>query len=152
LEVVSRVWAWERVWMSVRRVRISRDRVGLALGFLVELGVGRDGVKLKVGRRGIGAGVRADAEEGVCRVVGAGSGVAVAADDATASLGSEDGGSLLLDGASRFNGVRKGDLNGLCSVLEASFSRRRFAWGVDMLGAGMWAFMLWILRVWIGGC
>jgi len=31
-----------------------------------------------------------------------------------------------------FSGVRKGDLNGLCSVLAASFSRRRFACGVDI--------------------
>ena len=31
-----------------------------------------------------------------------------------------------------FEGVRNGDLNGLCSVFVASFSRRRLASGVDM--------------------
>jgi len=45
------------------------------------------------------------------------------------SGGSEDGGSEPMLG---FSGVRKGDLNGLCSVLAASFSRRRFACGVDI--------------------
>jgi hypothetical protein len=30
------------------------------------------------------------------------------------------------------NGVRNGDLNGLLSVFVASFSRRRFACGVDI--------------------
>lgn len=49
--------------------------------------------------------------------------------DDSASGGSEDGGSSPMLG---FNGVRKGDLNGLCSVFAASFSRRRFACGVDM--------------------
>lgn len=34
-----------------------------------------------------------------------------------------------------FSGVRNGDLNGLCSVLVASFSRRRLACGVDMAAA-----------------
>jgi hypothetical protein len=34
------------------------------------------------------------------------------------------------------SGVRKGDLNGFCSVLVASFSRRRFACGVDIFAAG----------------
>ena len=43
--------------------------------------------------------------------------------------GSEDGGSSPMLG---FNGVRKGDLNGLWSVLVASFNRRRFACGVDI--------------------
>lgn len=33
-----------------------------------------------------------------------------------------------------FNGVRKGDLNGLCSVRVALSRRRRFAAGVDMEG------------------
>ena len=45
------------------------------------------------------------------------------------SGGSEDGGSEPKPG---LNGVRNGDLNGFCSVLVASFSRRRFACGVDM--------------------
>lgn len=45
------------------------------------------------------------------------------------SGGSEDGGSSPMLG---FNGVRKGDLNGFCSVFAASFSRRRFACGVDI--------------------
>lgn len=45
------------------------------------------------------------------------------------SGGSEDGGSEPMLG---FSGVRKGDLNGLCSVLVASFSRRRLACGVDI--------------------
>jgi hypothetical protein len=31
-----------------------------------------------------------------------------------------------------FNGVRNGDLNGFWSVFVASFSRRRFACGVDI--------------------
>ena len=43
--------------------------------------------------------------------------------------GSEDGGSEPTTG---LTGVRKGDLNGLCSVLVASSSRRRFASGVDI--------------------
>jgi hypothetical protein len=34
-----------------------------------------------------------------------------------------------------FNGVRKGDLNGFWSVFVASFSRRRFACGVDIFAA-----------------
>lgn len=33
-----------------------------------------------------------------------------------------------------FNGVRKGDLNGLCKVRVASSRRRRFAAGVDIEG------------------
>ena len=37
-----------------------------------------------------------------------------------------------------FNGVRNGDLNGLCSVLAASFSRCRLAWGVDIVAIS-WA-------------
>lgn len=45
------------------------------------------------------------------------------------SAGSEEGGSEPIPG---LNGVRKGDLNGLCSVLAASFSRRRLACGVDI--------------------
>ena len=49
------------------------------------------------------------------------------------SGGSEDGGSSPMLG---FNGVRKGDLKGFLSVLAASFSRRRFACGVDIFAAG----------------
>jgi hypothetical protein len=50
------------------------------------------------------------------------------------SGGSEDGGSSPMLG---FSGVRKGDLNGFLSVFVASFSRRRFACGVDIFaGAG----------------
>jgi hypothetical protein len=49
------------------------------------------------------------------------------------SGGSEDGGSSPMLG---FSGVRKGDLNGFLSVLIASFSRRRFACGVDIFAAG----------------
>lgn len=45
------------------------------------------------------------------------------------SGGSEDGGSETVLG---FNGVRKGDLNGLWRVFAASFSRRRLACGVDI--------------------
>jgi hypothetical protein len=44
---------------------------------------------------------------------------------------SEDEGSL--ESVLGFNGVRKGDLNGLRSVVEASFNRRRFACGVDIV-------------------
>ena len=51
------------------------------------------------------------------------------------SGGSEDGESSLMLG---FNGVRNGDLNGFWSVFVASFSRRRFACGVDIF-AGVWA-------------
>jgi len=51
------------------------------------------------------------------------------------SGGSEDGGSSPMLG---FNGVRNGDLNGFWSVFVASFSRRRFACGVDIF-AGVWA-------------
>lgn len=43
--------------------------------------------------------------------------------------GFEDDGSEPVVG---FEGVRNGDLNGLCSVFVASFSRRRLASGVDM--------------------
>lgn len=46
------------------------------------------------------------------------------------SGGSEEGGSEPILGLS---GVRNGDLNGFLSVLEASFSLRRLACGVDIL-------------------
>lgn len=49
--------------------------------------------------------------------------------DVCASGESEDGGSEPKPG---FSGVRNGDLNGLCSVLFASFNRRRLACGVDI--------------------
>jgi hypothetical protein len=45
------------------------------------------------------------------------------------SGGSDEGGSEPKPG---FNGVRNGDLNGLESVFTLSFSRRRFACGVDI--------------------
>jgi hypothetical protein len=48
------------------------------------------------------------------------------------SGGSEDGGSSPM---LAFSGVRKGDLNGFLSVFVASFSRRRFAVGVDICAA-----------------
>jgi len=48
------------------------------------------------------------------------------------SGGSDDGRSSPMLG---FNGVRKGDLNGFWSVFVASFSRRRFACGVDIFAA-----------------
>jgi hypothetical protein len=50
------------------------------------------------------------------------------------SGGSEDGGSEPKPG---FNGVRNGDLKGLESVFALSFSRRRFACGVDMFGCAV---------------
>ncbi len=46
------------------------------------------------------------------------------------SGGSDEGGSEPMFGLS---GVRKGDLNGFLKVLEASFSLRRLACGVDIL-------------------
>lgn len=49
--------------------------------------------------------------------------------DDSVSGGSENGGSSPMLG---FDSVRKGDLNGFCNVFAASFSRRRFACGVDM--------------------
>jgi hypothetical protein len=55
----------------------------------------------------------------------------VVAIDVPISGGSEEGGSEPMPG---FRGVRNGDLNGLWSVFAASFSRRRLACGVDILG------------------
>lgn len=49
--------------------------------------------------------------------------------DTFGSEGSDEGGSEPMSG---FTGVRKGDLNGLWSVLAASFSRRRLACGVGI--------------------
>lgn len=46
------------------------------------------------------------------------------------SGGSEDGGSEPMLG---LTGVRKGDLNGFFKVVEASFSLRRLACGVDIV-------------------
>lgn len=51
--------------------------------------------------------------------------------EASISGVSDDEGSL--ESVLCFNGVRKGDLNGLRSVVEASFNRRRFACGVDIV-------------------
>jgi hypothetical protein len=67
-----------------------------------------------------------------------GFGIAAGADvvfGVATSTGSDEGGSLEFWGVSRFNGVRKGDLKGLWSVFDASFSRRRFACGVSMFSA-----------------
>lgn len=50
----------------------------------------------------------------------------------TSEEGDSDGFVLVLVGLS---GVRKGDLKGLWSVLEASFRRRRFERGVDIIGS-----------------
>lgn len=96
---------------------ISRVRLGD-----VFLGLEREGV-VKVSRRGVAVcpwgmeGVESEATVGV----------SMAVDRVGASEGA------LLDGACGFNGVRKGDLKGLWSVFEASFSRRRLACGVDMI-------------------
>lgn len=51
---------------------------------------------------------------------------------------SEEGESEPMSG---FKGVRKGDLNGFERVFEASFNRRRLAYGVDIsAGEGTWSF------------
>jgi hypothetical protein len=69
---------------------------------------------------------------GNCLLAALGSKVAACTNVALCVLtsgGSEEGGSEPNPG---FNGVRNGDLNGLWSVFAASFSRRRFACGVDI--------------------
>lgn len=113
---------------------------------------GFDGVFFVAGREGVenlvcavtglvkrgceGAGVVTTAFGGAGALVGvAGTmlGVAYGADcaDVLTSGGSEDGGSEPMFGLS---GVRKGDLNGFFKVFVASFSLRRLACGVDILG------------------
>jgi hypothetical protein len=105
---------------------ISRVRLGFEGVFFGSdrVGVGKFGRGIKgfatLATRGLG-------------VPGAVRGVVIP-DDAGVpnSGGSEDGGSEL-GGALR--GVRKGDLNGLWSVLFASLRRRRLACGVDIPAA-----------------
>lgn len=144
LEDVARVWAWVSICISLRSCIISRAAEGLE-GVL--LAASREGVEFGRGTRVFGA---LNAE---CLCADAtfpeGDGVAfcpalfvecaelaqtesssnISLADDSEDGGSEDGGSSPMLG---FNGVRKGDLNGLCSVFAASFSRRRFACGVDM--------------------
>jgi hypothetical protein len=112
-------------------------REALTGAFFVAL---REGVA-KLGREGSGfegrglegagvAGCLMDARGPSRFVVGYTSGASFeVAPGVPISGGSEDGGSEPKPG---LNGVRKGDLNGFCSVLVASFSRRRFACGVDI--------------------
>lgn len=127
--------------MSLRSWTISRVREGLDGVFFDNA---REGVE-KFGREGRSLGACDWEGAGVagvsCEPAGGARGCVVAVglcgwpgchDVVTGVLisgGSEDGGSEPMPG---FNGVRNGDLNGLCSVLAASFSRRRLACGVDI--------------------
>jgi hypothetical protein len=115
---------------------ISRVREALTGTFFVAL---REGVA-KLGREGSGFEGRGLEGAGVAGclvdaafVVGYTSGASF---DVTPGVpisgGSEDGGSEPKPG---LKGVRKGDLNGFCSVFVASFNRRRFACGVDIFAA-----------------
>jgi hypothetical protein len=117
---------------------ISRVREGFEAVFFETT---REGVE-KLGREGSGFETRDWEGAGVARVcfvsVTDGSSFAVVWDGAACSSvtegmpiseGSEESGSEPMPG---FNGARNGDLNGLCSVFAASFSRRRLACGVDI--------------------
>jgi hypothetical protein len=121
---------------------ISRVRAGFVGAFLdkvfegvEELGRVEGGCERR-GRHGAGAGVArgfstcaGDTSEWsfaaafMCVVIGV-----------WISGGSDEGGSEPKPG---FNGVRNGDWKGLESVFALSFSRRRFACGVDMLGRAL---------------
>ena len=145
-EDVTSVCACVSICISLRSCIISRAIEGLETVFL---DASREGVEGAECDRGFfetfdveGRGVDATVAE--CGVLMAGS-LPLLAEAVDVSLmvaafnvslvgpsisgGSEDGGSSPMPG---FNGVRKGDLNGLWSVLVASFSRRRFACGVDI--------------------
>lgn len=89
----------------------------------VFFGVGREGV-VKFSRRGVA--VFLWGTEGAETAVAVGVSAPVdrsGVSEAVESLGDVWG----------FNGVRKGDLNGLRSVFEASFNRRRLACGDDIV-------------------
>jgi hypothetical protein len=117
---------------------ISRVRAGLVTVFF---GVVRESAE-RLDREGIGLGTCALVGRGVVgdclRMVAACSLAALGCKEAACtdavsyvlrSGGSDEGGSEPNPG---FNDVRNGDLNGLWSVFIASFSRRRFACGVDI--------------------
>lgn len=117
---------------------ISRVRAGLVAAFLDTV---RDGVE-RLEREGSGLDTRGLEGPGVAGVCFASAAVYslpaldgrevacnIVSSCVLSSGGSEDGGSEPMPG---FNGVRNGDLNGLWSVFAASFSRRRFACGVDI--------------------
>ena len=128
LEVISEC-AWLRIWISLRNCIISRVREGLDGALVPDFRV----ATFNLGRDSEGVAAFARWGTGPLVRFGVGVDVTFAGSGAFEPGGSEDGGSEPTTG---LTGVRKGDLNGLCSVLVASSSRRRFASGVDIFEIG----------------